>query len=396
MSIAQKAREIQSEIVQWRRDLHQIPEVGLEVPQTSAYVARELEKLGVEHKTGVGGYGVVGIIRGDYPGKTIGLRADMDGLAIQEETGLPFASTIAGKMHACGHDSHTAMQLGAAKLLLENKDKLTGNAKLIFQPAEEGPGGAKPMIDDGVMENPKVDAVLGLHIGLVFKEVGTGQVGVGYGQLMACLDRFKIIIKGKGCHGAMPEMGVDPIVIAGQVISTLQTIVSREIAPTTPAVVTIGIIRGGQAYNIIPDIVEMEGTARALDQQVREKNAARIEDIVKQVTRGMRGDYEFEYIFGYPALSNDAEFTKEFVKVAQEIVGEENVLEIAKPTMGGEDFAFFLKMVPGTFFFLGGGNEEKGIVYPHHSAKFDVDEDVFWKGTALLTQGAIDWLTRNR
>jgi len=395
MSIAQKAREIQSEIVQWRRDLHQIPEVGLEVPQTSAYVARELEKLGVEHKTGVGGYGVVGIIRGDYPGKTIGLRADMDGLAIQEETGLPFASTIAGKMHACGHDSHTAMQLGAAKLLLENKDKLTGNAKLIFQPAEEGPGGAKPMIDDGVMENPKVDAVLGLHIGLVFKEVGTGQVGVGYGQLMACLDRFKIIIKGKGCHGAMPEMGVDPIVIAGQVISTLQTIVSREIAPTTPAVVTIGIIRGGQAYNIIPDIVEMEGTARALDQQVREKNAARIEDIVKQVTRGMRGDYEFEYIFGYPALSNDAEFTKEFVKVAQEIVGEENVLEIAKPTMGGEDFAFFLKMVPGTFFFLGGGNEEKGIVYPHHSAKFDVDEDVFWKGTALLTQGAIDWLTRN-
>jgi amidohydrolase len=394
-NIVEQAKSIQQQIVEWRRQLHKIPEVGLDLPNTSAFVSDQLTKLGIEHRTKVGVSGIVGLIKGGKPGKTIMLRADMDALALKEETGLPFASTNEN-MHACGHDSHTAMLLGAAKILNENRDKLSGNVKLIFQPGEEGPGGAKPMIDDGAMVNPKVDAALGLHIGCIFRELGPGQVGVHYGNIMACLDSFYIKIKGHGCHGAMPNTGVDPIPIAGQVIGALQTIVSREVKPTRPAVVTIGQIHGGRTYNIIPDTVEMHGTARAVDQDIREDIARRIEEIVAGVTKGMRADYEYKYTFGYPPVVNDALFTKDFVETAKKVVGDENIIEIAEPTMGGEDMAYFLERVPGTFFFLGGSNEKKGIVHPHHNPRFDVDEDVFWIGTALLAQGAIDWLEKNK
>jgi len=389
------AKKMQNQIVEWRRELHKIPEVGLKLPNTSAFVSERLKEIGIEHRTKVGVSGIVGLIKGANPGRTIMLRADMDALALKEETGLPFTSTNEN-MHACGHDTHTAMLLGAAKILNDNRDKLNGNVKLIFQAAEEGPGGAKPMIDDGAMDNPKVDAALGLHIGCIFKEIGTGQVGVSYGNLMACLDRFKIKIKGHGCHGAMPNTGVDPVAITGQVISALQTIVSRELKPTTPAVVTIGKVHGGSAYNIIPDSVELEGTARAVEKSTREEIASRIEGIVAGITKGMRGDYEYEYTFGYPPVVNDAEFTKDFVETAKKVVGENNIIEIKEPTMGGEDMAYYLEKVPGTFFFLGGSNEKKGITYPHHNTRFDVDEDVFWIGTALMAQGAVDWLEKDR
>lgn len=391
--IIKEIMEIQDEIVRWRRDLHRIPEVGFNLPNTAAYVSEKLKEFGIEHKTNVAEYGIVGLIKGATDGKTIMLRADMDALAIKEETGLPFASENEN-MHACGHDAHTAMLLGAAKILNQNRDKIKGNIKLIFQPAEEGPGGAKPMIDEGVMENPKVDAALGLHIGLIFKELGGGEVGVSYGNLMACLDSFKIKIIGKGCHGAMPDTGVDPIAIAGQVITALQTIVSREIKPTRPAVVTIGKLHSGSAYNIIPDFVEIEGTARAVDIQTRHKLASSIESIVDGITKGMHGSYEYNYTFGYPPLVNDADFTKNFVESAKKIVGDNEIIELTEPTMGGEDMAYFLEAVPGTFFFLGAINEEKGIIYPHHNSRFDLDEDVFWKGSALLAQGAIDWLEK--
>lgn len=387
------AQKMQDQLISWRRDLHQIPEVGLELPKTSTYIAEKLSEMGIEHQENIGVSGIVGLVKGKEDGKTIAIRADMDALAIMEETGLPFASTN-GNMHACGHDAHTAMLLGAAKILNENKDKLKGNIKLIFQAGEEGPGGAKPMIDDGAMENPKVDAVLGLHIGIIFKEIGTGEVGVAYGNLMACLDRFEIKVIGKGCHGAMPDTGVDPIVISAEVINALQTIISREVKPTEPAVITIGQINGGRSYNTIPDSVEIVGTARATSQAVREKIVSRMEDIVANITKGMRGDYEFIYTYGYPPLVNDAEFTKGFVETAKKVVGEEKIVEIANPTMVGEDMAYFLEEAPGTFFFLGGGNETKGIVAPHHNSKFDVDEDVLWKGTALLAQGAVDWLAK--
>lgn len=392
--VTKELKDIQQDIVKWRRDLHQIPEIGLELPKTAAYVSEQLTELGIEHITGVAGYGIVGLIKGGREGKTIMLRADMDALAIKEETGLPFASTN-GNMHACGHDTHTAMLLGATKILNKYKDELKGNVKLIFQPAEEGPGGAKPMIDAGAMENPKADACLGLHIGVIFRELKEGQIGVHYGNIMACLDSFKIRVKGKGCHGAMPHTGVDPVAITGQVISALQTIVSREIKPTSPAVVTIGKLHGGSAYNVIPDYIDIEGTARALDNETREKIASSIESIVAGITRGMHGDYEYSYTFGYPPVVNDAEFTKGFVESAKKLMPEEDIFEIKEPTMGGEDMAYYLNMVPGTFFFLAGGNEEKGITYPHHNSKFDVDEDVFWKGSALMVQGAIDWLENN-
>jgi len=395
IDIVNESKKIQEEIVSWRRELHQIPEVGLQLPQTSAYVKERLEEMGIEYRDNVGGYGVVGLIKGSKPGRTIALRADMDGLAIKEETGLSFASTN-GNMHACGHDAHTAMLLGAAKILNENKASLKGNIKLIFQPAEEGPGGAKPMIEDGALENPKVDAVIGLHIGRVVDGLSSGKIGVCYGKLMACLDRFHIKIKGKGCHGAYPEQGVDPVAITGQVITALQNIVSREVKATDPAVLTIGKVHGGRAYNIIPDFVELEGTVRATDKEVRERIARRIEEVIENITKGMRGEYEYEYTFGYPPLVNDEDFTLDFVNSAKKIISEDDIIEIKVPVMGGEDMAYFLEEVPGTFFFLSSIKEIDGIVYPHHNSKFDLDEEVFWLGTALLTQGAIDWLENNK
>lgn len=392
-NIIDEAKKIQNQIVSWRREIHQFPEIGHNVPKTAAYIAEKLEEMGIEYRANVGGYGIVGLIKGSKEGKTIALRADMDGLAIREETGLPFASTN-GNMHACGHDCHVAMLLGAAKILNENREKIKGNVKLIFQPAEEGPGGAKPMIEDGALENPKVDAIIGLHVGAMFKEVGTGQIGICYGTIQACLDRFYIKIIGHGCHGALPHMGVDPIAIGGQVITALQTIVSREQKPTHPAVVTIGKLHGGSAYNVIPDYVEMEGTVRALYQDERERIASHIESIVAGITRGMGGDYEYEYTFGYPPTVNNPEFTKDIVETIKKIVDEKDIVEIKEPTMGGEDMSYYLLEVPGSYICLGSNNEEKGIIYPHHNSKFDVDEDVLWKGTALLAQGSIDWLEK--
>lgn len=390
-SIIEEAKKIQQEIVVWRRDVHRCPEVGTETPITSGYVIERLKEMGIEYRANVGGYGVVGLIKGEKEGRTIALRADMDALAIKEETGLPFAATN-GNMHACGHDCHVAMLLGAAKILNENRDKIRGNVKLIFQPAEEGPGGAKPMIEDGALENPKVDAVIGLHIGAMFKEVGVGQFGVCYGTIQACLDRFYIKVKGHGCHGALPHTGVDPITITCQIVSALQTIVSRELKPTHPGVVTIGKLHGGSAYNVIPDYVELEGTVRALYQEEREMIASHMESIVAGITRGMQGDYEFQYTFGYPPTVNNPEFTKGIVDTIKKITDEKDIVEIVEPTMGGEDMSYYLLKVPGSYICLGSNNENKGIIYPHHNSKFDVDEDVLWKGTALLAQGAIDWL----
>jgi len=395
LNIIEEAKKMQNEIVTWRRELHQIPEVGLELPQTSAYVIDKLKKMDVECKPNVGVSGVIGLIKGGMPGKVIALRADMDALPIKEESNLSFAAKN-NNMHACGHDTHTAMLLGAANILGRNRDKLSGTVKLIFQPDEEGAKGAKSMIKDGVMENPNVDAILGLHIGTIFKEIGTGQIGVSYGRLMASFDKFYIKLKGHGSHGAMPHMGIDPVVMAGHIITALQTIVSREMKPTHPAVVTIGKVYGGAAYNVIPGFVEIEGTIRALDEEDRQMIIKRIEEIVSGITKAMRGEYEYSITLGAPPVVNNSEFTKTFVDTAKSIIGAENVIEIIEPTMGGEDMAYYLSKVPGTFFFLGSGNEAKGITYPHHNCKFMVDEDVFWKGTALLAQGAINWLENNK
>ncbi|WP_313233454.1 M20 metallopeptidase family protein [Tissierella praeacuta] len=393
MDIIKSAKRVEESIINWRRDLHQIPEIGLNLEQTSQYVIKQLEEMGIEYRKNIGVSGIVGLIKGDKPGRTIALRADMDALPIKEETGLPFASKN-GNMHACGHDAHTAILLGAAKVLNENKDKIKGNVKLIFQPAEEGPGGAKPMIEDGALKEPKVDAIMGLHVGNLTENSKEGSIMVSYNNMMACLDRFKLKLIGKGCHGAYPETGVDPIAMAGYFISNVQSIISRELSPTDPAVVTIGKVNGGFAYNIIPDSVELEGTVRAVDQKVRENIAKRIEDFAKGISETMRGTYEYEYVFGYPPLVNDKEFTKDFIESAKKIIPEEDIVEMKKPAMGGEDMAYFLNEAPGTFFFMSTPRAVNGEYYPHHNSKFDINEEVLWKGAALLIQGVMDYLEK--
>jgi len=388
------AIDLQEQLVEWRRHFHQYPEVGLEVPETAKYVAQRLKEMGLEVETGVGGHGVIGLVKGDEPGPVIAIRSDMDALNIKEETGLPFASKIEGRMHACGHDSHMAMALGAAKLLSQRSSELAGAVKFIFQPAEEGPGGAKPMIEDGALENPKVDAIVGLHIGGIWSFQQSGEIYVSYGPMMACLDRIDVTIKGKGGHGAMPHQAVDSISVASHAISTLQTVVSREISPLEPAVVTIGEIHGGTAYNIIAPDVTFTGTVRALKDETRKFLDNRIGGILKGVASSMRAGCDFKYTYGYPPLVNDANFTKRFVEVAIDILGQDLVKEIPEPTMGGEDMAYFLQKVPGTFFFLAGSKAVEGQIYPHHNSRFDVDEEIFWEGTLLESAMAIDFLSK--
>ena len=393
MDWAQKeAKALHGQIVAWRRHLHQCPEPGLETPATAAFVADELRKLGLDVKTGVGGHGVTALLRGKRPGKTLGIRADIDGLLIKEDTGLPFASRNEGRMHACGHDAHTAMALGAATLLARHRDRLKGNVKFIFQPAEEGPGGALPMIKDGALKNPKVDAIIGLHCGRIWKPGVPGEVCVcSRGAMMACLDRIDVKIKGKGGHGAAPHETVDAISIAAHAVSALQTVISREIKPLDPAVITIGKIAGGSAYNIIAGEVVLEGTVRAFKQELREFMAKRIAEILKGVAKSMRGTCEVKYRFGYPPLSNDPAFTAAFAKIAAKIVGPKHVHEVAEPVMGAEDMAYFLNEVPGTYFFLPSCSEKAGQTFPHHHPKFDIDEGVLWLGSALFAATATEW-----
>lgn len=394
MELKDQAKRYEKQIIQWRRDLHQIPEVGLHLPKTAAYVARELKKMGIDYRENVGGSGIVALIEGEQPGKSIALRADMDALAIREETGLDYTSNNEN-MHACGHDAHAAMLLGAAKVLKENRHLIKGSVKLLFQAAEEGPGGAKPMLEEGAFENPKVDAVLGLHTGAVGGELQNGQVGICFGKMMAAMDRFVMKVKGEGCHGAYPEKGVDPVVTAAQIIAALQTLISREVQATEPAVVTVGKIRGGTAFNIIPDVVEFEGTVRSVDYQVREHLAKRIGELSQSIALGMRGEAEYGYFYGYPPLVNDPAFTEAFLESAKKVVKEEDIVEVKTPVMGGEDMAYFLEQVPGTYFFLGSIERQNGVQYPHHNSRFRLDESVFVTGTALLVQGAVDWLKNN-
>ncbi len=389
--IVKEVKKIEKDIVSWRRDLHRIPELGLELPKTSKYIGERLTEMGIEYKTLVGGNAIVGIIRGEGEGKTIALRGDMDGLPIKEETGLDFASSN-DNMHACGHDAHASMLLGAAKVLNDNRDKFKGNVKLFFQPGEEYPGGALPMIEEGAMEDPKVDRVLGLHSGSILKDIPLGKIGVSYGPMMASMDRILIKIKGKGSHGAYPEASVDPISTAAEVISALQRLVSREIKAIDPAVLSITRINGGFNQNIIPDEVELEGTVRTVNNDTREFIARRIEEVTKGITEAMRADYEVQYDFKYPPLINSQEVTEEFVESAKKILPEDHIYEMKDPVMGGEDMAYFLQEAPGTFFFLSNPKAIGGEIYPHHNSRFDIDEDFFYLGTSLFVQAVLDFL----
>lgn len=389
--VVAEVKKIEKDIVAWRRDLHKIPELGLELPKTSKYIQGVLDELGIEYHTLVNGNAIVGLIPGSGGGRTLGLRADTDGLPIREETGLAFASDN-GCMHACGHDGHTAMLLGAAKILSENRHLFKGNIKLLFQPGEEYPGGALPMIEEGAMENPKVDAVMGLHNGSIYKDIPKGQIGICYGPMMASMDRVLIKVKGQGAHGAYPELSVDPVLTASELVVALQRIVSRETRAIEPAVLSICRIQGGFNQNIIPEEVELEGTVRTVNNETRNRIARRIDEVSRGITSSAGGNYELTYDFKYPPLINSEEFTGFFEETAKKLLGEDKIFMMKNPVMGGEDMAYFLEKAPGTFFFLSNPKEVDGVVYPHHNSKFDIDEGLFYMGSALFIQTALEFL----
>jgi len=364
-----RLEEIYPDLVQFRRDLHMYPELSFQEVNTPRKIADTLRALGLEVKTGVGGNGVVGLLRGGKPGKTVALRADFDALPIQDEKEVAYKSRIPGVMHACGHDVHTAALLGVARVLGEVKEELEGNVVFIHQFAEEKlPGGAMSMIEDGCLDG--VDVIYGAH---VWSTDPIGTVGVGEGPLMAASDFFEIEIFGKGGHGAYPHLAVDPLVVGSQLVLNLQQIVSRCVNPLKPAVVTVGSIHGGQAANVIPHSVTITGTVRSFDEDVRDLIEESIRQITLSTCEGAGATSRLEYTRGYPALVNHAKETKKIEELAKTLVGEENVKRM-EPVMGGEDFSYYLQKVPGTFFFVGGQNQEIGASYPHHHPKFDVDE----------------------
>lgn len=366
----EKLDKIHSEIVEIRRYLHQHPEVSFKEVNTRAYIAKYLEDLNIPVKREVGGGGVVAYLKGAGEGKTVALRADFDALSLTDEKDVPYKSQNPGAMHACGHDGHTASLLAVGKVLSQNPDQFKGEVRLLFQHAEEqAPGGAEPMIKDGCLEG--VDFVFGSHLK---SDMPVGKFGYRIGAALAAADEFNLTIQGKGGHGAAPQNTIDPIIISAKLINDLQHIISRRKDPQDPAVLTIGTINGGSAFNIIPDRVKMSGTVRTYDKKVQDFIIEEMEKIIKANCDSYGATYTFNYIKGYPPLINHKAETEKLVASLAEIVGSENVSEMA-PSMGGEDFSRYLEKVPGSFFYTGAGNEAKGIVYPHHHPKFDIDED---------------------
>jgi hippurate hydrolase len=393
MGVAQKFEGLEEEVresfeedmIALRRDIHREPELGFDTKKTAEKVLATFEGLPLEVETGVAENGVVATLEGGGDGPTVALRADMDALPIHEETGLPFASQEAGKMHACGHDGHTSMLVGAARALSQEhlRERLGGTVKFVFQPAEEGSGGGRVMVEEGVAEG--VRSIFALHLwpGLPF-----GKVGTKAGPIMAAADAFELTVKGSGGHGAMPHLATDAVAIAAQIVTALQTLVSREVNPVEPAVVTVGEIEAGSAFNIIPETARLGGTVRTLDADLRERMPERIEELARGVARGMRGDVELDYRFSYPVTQNDAGAAGLALGVADELFGEERAVELAHFSMGAEDFAFFLEEVPGAFVWLGVG-DVSGL----HTPKFAFDEEILPQGSALLAAMALESLS---
>ncbi len=388
--IKEEILALKDEVINLRRDIHMHPELGFEERRTSSLVASYLKNLGLEVQSGIAKTGVVGLLRGKNEGKTILLRADMDALPIKEMNDVQYKSRNEGIMHACGHDGHTAMLLVAAKVLSRHKETLNGNAKFAFQPSEEhDPGGAIKMIEEGVLDSPHVDRAFGLHLGNFFNK---GTIVLRDGIFMAESDSFIIKIFGKGGHGAYPHKSVDPVLIASQIVVSLQSIVSREIDPIDSVVVTVGKIASGDVFNVIPEVAYLEGTVRTINKLTAQSMSGRIERIAKNTARAFGGDADVNYSFGYPPLINNSDSAEYVKKIAKEVVGKENVID-APISMGGEDMSYFLEKVPGAFFWLGSMNNEKGLDKPHHSAYFDFDEDVLPIGVEMHVRIVMGMLT---
>ena len=378
----EKIAEMKDWLIETRRTIHMNPELGFEEVETSKLVAGYLEKFGLQVKTGMAKTGVIGLLKGEKPGKTVAIRADMDALPMEEANEIPYRSRVKGKMHACGHDAHVAILLGVARLFSSMRGRVRGNIKWIFQPAEEGGGGGRVLTEEGVLENPKVDAIFGAHL---FPDLKIGRVGIHEKEGLAATDRFIIKMIGRGAHGAYPHLSRDPILAVGELIGQIHTIVSRSINPLDSAVITIGKVSGGTAFNIIPDEAEILGTVRSLSQKVREELKSRMEEVTQGVAKSFGMDYHFDFQWGYPALINDPEMSRLVAAACAKGIGKEKV-EFIRPSMGGEDFAYYLEKVPGSFFRLGCRNEEKGIVNPFHSSRFNIDEDVLPFGVEMFAR----------
>jgi len=389
--IFQKAESLRSDIVGLRRHFHQHPELGLKEFETAKKVEGILRDLGLETKSFVKGTGVCGYLRGAKAGKTFALRADMDALPIQEESDVVFRSKTAGVMHACGHDAHTAMLLGAAMILSERTKDLPGNVVFLFQPAEETGQGAKEMVSEGAIEG--VDGIVALHVTTQFP---SGTLRYRSGPFMAAGDFFDVKITGKGGHAGLPHLAIDPITMAATAIGAVQTIISRELNPVESGVISICKMEAGRgAYNVIPESVSFGGTIRSLTPELRDYLPRRMKEVLEGIVSGMRGSYEFNLMPRFPLTVNDEGMTSFVAKIANEMLGEGKVLEI-KPMLGSEDFSFYLEKIPGAFVYLGVQNEAKGVVFPHHHPRFDIDEDVLITGTALNAAFAMEYLLRNR
>ena len=375
----------QRDLVDLRRDLHAHPELGFQETRTSGIVSERLKHAGLEVRTGVARTGVVGVLKGEKTGRTVMVRADIDALPILEAENRPYRSQNPGVMHACGHDGHTAVAVVLAEVLAGFRRELPGSVVFVFQPAEEITSGALPMIEAGVMDDPKVDAVVGLHL---WNDLPAGIVALRAGPIFAAMDRIAITIEGKGGHGGIPHQTADPIVAAGHVVTALQTIVSRETAPLDAAVVTIGAIAGGTAFNIIPDRVEMQGTVRTFTKEVRERTMRRIEEIAAGTAAALRCRGTVNSQFGCPPVRNDPAVTDLVRRVAIEAVGAGRVVEM-EPTTGADDMAYFLERAPGCYFLVGSANRERGLDGRHHTAQFDFDESALPVAVRVLGGAAL-------
>ncbi len=383
-SIASRIEQLFPEMVERRRYLHQHPELSFHEVETPNYIASRLEELGIEVRRNVGGRGVVGTIRGGKPGKTVALRADFDALPIQDEKAVDYRSTVPGVMHACGHDGHTATLLAVAEVLASQKEQLTGNVVLIHQHAEEVvPGGAREMIADGCLDG--VDVIFGTHL---WSTTQLGTIGTRVGPVMAAADKFELTLFGRGGHGAKPHETIDAVLLGATIVKELQSIVSRRLDPLQQAVLTIGTLHAGNTFNVIADRAQLTGTVRTFDETVAQKIVSEMERTIKGICDAAGATYTFHYETGYPAVINDLVETRFLEAVARDVIGDTSVFEI-DPTMGGEDFAYYLKEVPGTFFFTGAGDASH---YPHHHPRFDFEEPAMVDAAKILVEATLRYL----
>ena len=376
-------RALQPQLIQWRRGIHQKPELGFREQLTAELISQKLTEWGIEHQTGIAQTGIAAVIEGNGSGRVLGIRADMDALPIQEENEVPYRSQHNGVMHACGHDGHVAIALGTAYYLSQHRSDFAGTVKLIFQPAEEGPGGAKPMIEAGVLKNPDVDAMIGLHL---WNNMPLGSVGVRTGALMAATELFDCTVHGRGGHGAIPHQTVDSIVVAAQVVNALQTIVSRNIDPLHSGVVTVGKFHAGTALNVIADTATMGGTVRYFDPSLDGFFEQRIDQILAGICQSHGATYTLNYRKLYPPVINDGAIANLVRSVAEAVIETPAGVVPECQTMGGEDMSFFLQEVPGCYFFLGSANAERGLAYPHHHPRFDFDETALGWGVEMFVR----------